>query len=183
MSQQTDPREFVHRIDSNGRVRFVNHAWLTFAAENSWSTSASEVLGSPLMEHISDLETRHIYHLLIERVREDARQVCFSYRCDSPDYRRFMEMRIHHDRDLDQVEFRSRVLHAERRDPVTLLDSSLAERSDDILTVCSWCRAVQVDHTWIEVEQAVERLRLFATQALPQISHGICPSCNERVSI
>ena len=178
MSQQTEPREFVHRVGSDGRITFVNAAWLAFAAENGWKTSASEVLSSPLMEHISDPETRHIYHLLIERIREDGRRVCFSYRCDSPDCRRFMEMRIHHVRALDQVEFCSRVLRTERRDPVALLNPDLAERSNKILTVCSWCKAVEADDAWVEVEQAVERLGLLAAQALPRISHGICPACS-----
>ena len=181
MSQQTDPREFVHRVDRNGRIRFVNDAWLAFAAENSWHTSASEVLSSPLMEYISDPETQHIYRLLMERVRKKGDQVRFRYRCDSPDCRRLLEMRIHHDRALEQVEFRSRVLHAERRDPVTLLDFGLAGRTDSLLTVCSWCKAVEIDHAWVEVEQAVQRLGLLAAQALPQISHGICPTCSERM--
>ena len=182
MREQTDRREFVHRVDKDGRLRFVNDAWLAFAAENSWHTSTSEVLSSPLMAYISDPETRHIYHLLIERVRRDGRSVCFSYRCDSPDCRRFMEMRIRHDRALDQVEFRSRVLRLERRDPVALLKSGAAERSDALLTVCSWCKAVETNHAWVEVEQAVERLGLLDAQALPQISHGICPACSERMS-
>ncbi len=183
MCQQTDRRVFVHRVDSDGRLKSVNDAWLAFAAENGWHTSTSEVLGSPLMAYISDPETRHIYHLLIEQVRKDGRPACFSYRCDSPDCRRLMEMRIHHDRALDQVEFRSRVLRVERRDPVALLKSGPAERSGALLTVCSWCKAVQTDDAWVEVEQAVKRLGLLAAQALPQISHGICPACSERMSI
>ena len=173
----------MHRVDRDGRLRSVNDAWLAFAAENGWQTSTSEVLGSPLMAYISDPETRHIYQLLIEQVGKDGRPACFSYRCDSPDCRRLMEMRIHYDRALDQVEFRSRVLRVERRDPVALLKSGPAERSGAFLTVCSWCKAVQTNHAWIDVEQAVEQLGLLVAQVLPQISHGICPACSERMSI
>ena len=183
MNPPTDPREFVHRVDTDGRITFVNDAWLAFAAENDWNTSASEVLNSALMKYISDPETRHIYDLLMERVREDGYQVRFNYRCDSPDCRRFMEMRIHHDRVLDQVEYCSRVLNLEERDPVALFDSGPAEYSENVVTVCSWCKSVKVDHIWVEIEQAVKRLGLFAAQVLPQISHGICPACSERMSI
>jgi hypothetical protein len=182
MIQEHDPREFVHRIDRDGRIRFVNDAWLSFAAENRWGESAREVLGSPLMAHISDAQTRHIYDLLLERVHEKGRDIRFHYRCDSPDCRRFMEMWIHHDRALDQIVFRSRVLRLETREPVALLDSGLAERSGDVLMVCSWCKAVEAGHVWVEVEQAVERLDLFAPEALPPISHGICPDCSERMT-
>jgi hypothetical protein len=73
-------------------------------------------------------------------------------------------------------------LRLETREPVALLDSGLAERSGDVLMVCSWCKAVEAGHVWVEVEQAVERLDLFAPEALPPISHGICPDCSERMT-
>lgn len=181
MNQHQDPREFVHRIDREGRIGFVNDAWLAFAAENGWHTSAAELLGSELMAFIVDAETRLIYNMLINRVREAGREASFNYRCDSPDWRRFMEMRITNIRELDQVEFRSRVLRLERREPVDLIDPSCAARSREILTMCGWCKAVRVEHAWIEVEQAVERLGILANQVLPRISHGICPDCRDRI--
>ena len=140
-----------------------------------------QVLGSELMAYIVDPETRHIYNLLINRAREEGRQARFRYRCDSPDCRRFMEMRINHIRILDQVEFRSRVLRVERREPVDLIDSAHSKRSGEILKMCGWCKAVSVDHAWIAVEEAVERLGILADQVLPKISHGICPDCRNRM--
>jgi hypothetical protein len=180
MIEPRDPREFVYRIDGAGRIRFVDDAWLAFAAENGWQTSAAEVLGSPLMSHISDAETRHIYRLLFERVRSQGREVRFDYRCDSADCRRFMEMRIRRDPSRDLVELRSRVVRLERRDPVPLLAPRF--RGPGLLTVCSWCKSVDAKGVWLEVEEAVERLGLFAPEALPRISHGICPACSERMS-
>jgi hypothetical protein len=181
MSEYTDPREFVHCIDRDGRISFVNDAWLAFAAENGWATTASRVLGSHLMQQIADPETRHIYQLLIDRVRGEGRQASFVYRCDSPDCRRLMEMRITQSAP-DLVAFSSRVLHLDRRDSVNLLDPGFRTRSNDILTVCSWCKSVLADHVWIEVEQAVRRLEILTARALPQISHGICPSCSDHMT-
>jgi hypothetical protein len=182
LNNPQDPREFVHRIDGDGCIGFVNDAWLAFAAENGWRISDRQVLGSPLMAYIGDPETRHIYKLLIDRARQQGRKARFNYRCDSPEYRRFMEMLIDHNRVLDQVEFHSRVLRLERREPVNLIDPTHEQRSDEILTMCSWCKAVLVDQAWIEVELAVERLGILADQALPQISHGICPGCRDRIT-
>jgi hypothetical protein len=178
MSEQTDPREFIHRIDSEGRISFVNDAWLAFAAENGWTTTASQVVSSPLMQHIADAETRHIYRLLIHRTLEEGHRSRFLYRCDSPDYRRLMEMRISK-RAPDQVEFCSRVLRLEQRDAVDVLDPAFRNRSNEIVTVCSWCKAFLADHAWLEVEQAVGRLGIFVETALPRISHGICPACSQ----
>ena len=134
------------------------------------------------MEQIADPETRHIYKLLIGRARGEGHEARFTYRCDSPDCRRFMEMRIHYVRALDQVEFRSRVLRLERREPVDLIDPAYASRSSEILRICGWCKAVSVDQAWIAAEKAVEQLGLLAEQALPRISHGICPDCKERLT-
>jgi hypothetical protein len=33
------------------------------------------------------------------------------------------------------------------------------------------------DQSWVEVEVAVEQLRLFGEIILPQLSHGICADC------
>ena len=102
-NQQQDQQEFVHIIDNAGSISYVNDAWLNFAAENGWPISAEEMIGSQLMSSIMDPETRHIYGLLINRIREQGQQTHFNYRCDSPDRRRLMEMRISHDQTSDQV--------------------------------------------------------------------------------
>lgn len=178
MSQNADTREFIHRIDRDDRISFVNSAWLAFAAENGWATTASQVLGSPLLAYISDTETRHLYRLLIDRTRDTGHPARILYRCDSPDCRRFMEMRIRNEAS-DDLEFRSRVLRLEHRDHVNVLDPSFRKRSSDILTVCSWCKAVFADGAWSEVEEALLQTGILPEAALPQICHGICPTCRD----
>jgi len=182
MFEEIDQREFVHRIDAEGRICFVNSAWLAFAEENDWGLGAAQVLGSELMASITDAPTRHLYSLLIQRIRNSSRTTGFNYRCDSPECRRLMEMRMYYDQARKQVEFRSHTLLIERREPMALLNATRTNHTDDILSVCSWCKAVLADQAWLEVEQAVMRLRLFAADALPRISHGICPTCSERLS-
>jgi hypothetical protein len=117
----------------------------------------------------------------LERVRETGRPLGFDYRCDSPDTRRLLRMRMQLDRNSDEVEFRSCVLRIERRELVALLDSERQARSDTVLSVCSWCKSVLVEQAWVEAEQAILQLKLFAAETLPQISHGICPKCSERM--
>ena len=183
MFRQFDPRDFVHRIDADSRICFVNSAWLDFASENDWDVDRSLVLGSDLLSSISDPETRHVYGLLVHRVRESRRSVRFRYRCDSPDCLRLMEMRMRYDPTRDQVEFRSRALRIERREPIAVLDTRRLQRSTQPLSICSWCKAVQMAQAWVELEQAVVRLGLLAADVLPRISHGICPDCSKRLAI
>ena len=47
--------------------------------------------------------------------------------------------------------------------------------------MCSWCRRVNLGSEGVEVEEAVERLRLFELESLPQISHGCCEPCSQRI--
>ena len=170
-------RQFVHRIDADGRIVSVNQDWLQFAAENRWPNSAEKLCGTPLVQYISGLEVQYIYKMLIERVRSHPSPITFNYRCDSPDCRRTLRMMIRHEPDTDTVEFRSWALRLEPRPTVELLDAELNRRADDVLYICSWCKRVQVNQRWLEVEKAVRELELFENEPLPQTSHGICPRC------
>jgi hypothetical protein len=182
MFEQTDQREFVHRVDPDGRICYVNDNWLAFAAENEWPVAASDVVGTRLVDAISDPETQHLYQLLQQRVRAGGGPVQFQYRCDAPDCRRLLRMEMRYEKDWGALEFRSRVLLIERREPVRLLRADRATRGSSPLPICGWCKAVWVGSGWLEVEQAVLRLRLFADDALPRLSHGICPTCSERLT-
>ncbi len=182
LSQQQDTHEFIHTIDNKGRICFVNHAWINFAAENGWSVSTEEIIGSNLMANIVDPETRHIYNLLINRAREEGQNARFDYRCDSPDCHRLMEMRIYHNQDSDEVEFRSRIISSVKREPIALIDPTHKHRSDEILKMCSWCKSVWDENTWIELERAVKQLGIMTDQVLPRISHGICNECSNRMT-
>ena len=79
------------------------------------------------------------------------------------------------------VEFRSRLLRLEPRDPVPLLDASLPRAAQPPIRTCSWCKQMDVEGEWVEVEEGVRRLGLFDTADLPPISHGICPTCEAEV--
>ena len=180
MVEQINHTSFIHRVDGDGRISFVSDAWLAFAAENGYRTTRSEQLGRPLLSAIGGEENRHIYRLLIERVRTSARAVEFGYRCDSPETRRWM--RMHHLPESDEVEFESLLLRLESRPYAPLIEARQGpSAASDVLSMCSWCKAVLADQDWIEVEQAVRQLGLFATDRMPRISHGICPDCRTRL--
>jgi len=76
----------------------------------------------------------------------------------------------------------SEILREEPRPPVSLLDNTVP-RTEALLTMCGWCKRVRLEsNRWVEVEKAVELLRLFDRKKLPAISHGICPGCSELVT-
>lgn len=169
-------RLYIHTIDRSDRIVDVNREWLAFAEENGapW-LNAGSVLSRPLWDFITGMETRHIYRLIITRARERLETAAIPFRCDSPDCRRHMAMEL---RPIEggQVEFACTVLKVEKRPYVALLDPK-AERSEEFITICSWCRRVRLKDGWSEAEEAVRSLGLFSAEILPQITHGICPDC------
>lgn len=97
------------------------------------------------------------------------------FKCDSPECRRFMEMKLF----LlpgDSIEFLSKILKLEFRDPVVLLDP-LAERSEESLKICSWRKKIFLSKAgWVEIEEAIRVMDLFAGPQFPQLTHRICPA-------
>lgn len=177
--KRTNPRRhsvFIHTVDQNDLIIDVNDNWLRFAQENEAPhLSRQAVIGRSLWTFIAGLETRHIYQLLMRRVRQNQRPIVFTYRGDSPALRRYIQMEIVPAAD-EALEFRNYLLREEYRDHVRLLDPT-AERDHELLRICSWCNRIRCDETWLSVEEAVNYLGLFGASQLPQITHGICPDC------
>ena len=171
---------FTYLIDSQDRFVEVDENWLRFAQENGARHLARReaVLGRPLWDFIVGQETRHIYELMLAKVRMLQVTLQVPFRCDSPGCRRFMEMQISPEAQ-GGVRFTTWIVRLEHRAPVGLLEAS-EDRSSEFITICSWCKKVQIaPGTWAEVEEAVRALDLFASPRLPQLTHGMCPSCKE----
>lgn len=171
----------LYRIDASDRVVFVNDGWLAFAhANGTHSLERERVLDQPLWSFITGPETAHVYRMIFGAVRRSGAPAVIPFRCDSPDRRRYMSLRIA-PWGRDGLELEGRSLREEPRSPVALLDAE-ASRGSDLLVLCSWCKRVRMGEAgdrWVDVEEAVCELRLFDEPRLPRLSHGICPSCTE----
>lgn len=181
MNGLVDERVFSHTVDASGNISGVNDEWVDFAAENGAPELTKEaVAGRPIWDFMEGKETRHISRLILDKVRKTGRTITLPYRCDSPDFKRYLEMEISRGED-EQVVFRSRVLRLEKREHAGLLDAQ-AVRSEKMLTICSWCRRVRTPEGWAEVDDAVRTLGLFSMDTLPQITHGMCEDCSNLVA-
>lgn len=181
MNEPTDERVFIHTVDASGNISGVNDEWVDFAAENGAPELTREgVAGRAVWEFMEGKETRHISRLILEKVIKTGRTITLPYRCDSPDLRRFLEMEISKG-EGGLVVFKSRILKIEKREHAGLLDTG-APRSEEMLTICSWCRRVRCPDGWAEVDDAVRTLGLFTMDTLPQITHGMCEDCSNLVA-
>lgn len=180
MHYQQVAQRFIYRIDQSNAIYFVNDAWLDFARENQASQLNSDaVLHKSLWSFVSGLETQHLYGVMLEKVRTGQTPIKVPFRCDAPECRRYMELKIY-PLPHKSLEFRSRILKLEPRDAVKVLDTTV-DRSSDLVKMCSWCKKVYTGELlgWVEVEEAMWILDLFSAVKLPRITHGMCPDCYE----
>ncbi len=162
-----------YTVDPGDKIVAIEGAWDEFAARSGAPGLTREsVTGRPLFDYVSGPETQEIVRLLLLRARS-GREISAPFRCDAPSRRRFLRLELTPSPD-GSVRCSSTLLSEEERPPQPLLDPRVP-RTDEILCVCSWCRSVDVDGRWLDVEEAVDALGFLQEPALPAISHGICP--------
>ena len=167
-----------YAIDDQDRLIKVDEGYYRFAEENGWD-GAGASLGRTLWDFVAGAETRKLQRMLLRRVRNEVRAVELPFRCDGPDVRREMDIRIAADRTGRVVLFSARLRSEEAREAPQPMFDPKAARGSDLLAMCAWCDRFLVDDEWVEIEEAATRLELFRRSQLPKISHGICPSCSE----
>jgi hypothetical protein len=166
-----------YAIDEHDHLIRVDDGYYRFAEENGWGDAGSS-LGRSLWDYVAGRELVKLQRLLVRRIRDEVGDVELSFRCDGPEVRREMKIRIVARPGGRVVLFSSRLRSEEGRDlPQFLLDPAVP-RTDEQLEMCGWCDRFEVDGEWVEVEEAARRLELFNRSELPALSHGICPDCN-----
>jgi|RhiMethySRZTD1v2_1073278.scaffolds.fasta_scaffold04862_8 hypothetical protein len=198
----------TYHIDAADRIVAVDAAWIAFAAANDAPDLPERVLGRPVWQFITNLTVRELYRTLFRRVRETRAGVTVTFRCDSPDVRRFMSLTVEFDDDSSEVlACRALLLHEEPQASsvrtIAALRSAFAtsgvasgsdghapSRQPDVmalsrgaealLSMCSWCKRVNVSG-WREIEDALIVAPSLFTEPVRPITHGICPACEDRV--
>ena len=79
------------------------------------------------------------------------------------------------------VQFETVLVQSKKRALQKILDR-YTPRTEEVISMCSWCNRVDLSGEWYEIEEAIARLELFEQRSLPQISHGMCDDCFEIVS-
>ncbi|MFP5387796.1 MAG: hypothetical protein ACLGG5_00650 [Thermoleophilia bacterium] len=171
-----------YAIDENDHLIRVDEGYYRFAEENGWSEAGSS-LGRSLWDYVGGSEMKKLQRLLVRRIRDGVGDVELPFRCDGPQVRREMNIRIIARPGGRVVLFSSRLRSEQERDlPQRLLDPQ-TPRNDELLTMCGWCDRFEVAGEWVEVEEAAQRLELFNRSELPALSHGVCPACNEMLLV
>ena len=164
-----------YRINEENKIIFVNSKWDQFAeANNGVNIMSSQILNRTLWDFISDRTTLNLYRELLQMVR-NGRTVRFNFRCDSPTFRRFMEMEISHGEN-SCIDFHTHEVATESH-LAPVLSVMIPHHSDKLIRICSWCKKIHTGELWVELEKAVNHMRLFENSELPTLTHGICDIC------
>jgi hypothetical protein len=169
-------QDIIYHIDENDKIIFVNSAWDIFARDNADKDILKHnVINRSLWDFIVNNETRHIHQLLLRKVRSQNVSLSLPFRCDSPDMRRFMTMRIS-PLIKGKIEYCCTTIKTERRSAIPFSQQRAVDRV--FTKMCSWCNKIDVgDDNWLEIEEAIKTLDLFAEFDLPPITHTMCNRC------
>lgn len=170
--------EIRYRLSAADRIESIDGPWDRFARENG-APGLPRPEGERLLDHVAGSSVRAVLASLLDRARRRRDPIELPYRCDAPDRRRFMRMRLEPG-EGGTLLVRSRVVREEPRPAVRLLQPDVP-RSDELLRICAWCKRVDVEGAWVEVEEAIERLELFDRPTLPELTHGVCERCSHEL--
>lgn len=177
-----DKRENIrYCIDAADEIVGVSGDWDRFAVEND---SPAELLSGAVVhrrfwDFVSGDTLGHVYRRMFAKVHA-GESLDFSFRCDSPELRRFLTLRMNPIGD-GGIEFITETVCTEEREFQPLFDIKAA-RVGEFVVACSWCNKIKTAaNVWKEAEDAVLDLGLFEIDALPPLSHGMCDGCYKAV--
>ncbi len=175
MTDIHESENFSYRIDARDCVSAVETEWLDFNGLPSERRPPVSI-----WNFISGHEVRHLFKMMFDTARNEHREINVPFRCDTPEARRFMELKIE---PLDEgyLSITGELIHKELRKSVDLL-ADVDRDPERHLEICSWCKRVDLgSDKWVEVEDAVRELDLLSFAAMPTLTHSICFDCMEKV--
>jgi hypothetical protein len=168
----------TYAIDHDDRLVKVDEGYYRFGEENGWAEVGAS-LGRSLWDFVAGDELKKLQRMLLRRLRSEVRSVELPFRCDGPDVRREMNIRIVAHSSGRVVLFAAFMRSEEARDSSQPMLDPTAPRGGETLTMCGWCDRFLIDGEWVEIEVAAARLRLFQRPELPAIDHDICADCSQ----
>ncbi len=136
-------------------------------------------VGRSIFDFMADCRLRLLYRMIYRGLRTHRRLVVLPFRADSPTLACHMELSLTVLAN-NAILHESRLIHSE---PHCTLQpwATNAPSADEFMTICGWCQRLQQNDQWQDVETVICNQRLFERAVLPQLTHGICPTCCDKV--
>lgn len=175
---------WVYTIDRHDVITTYSKNFVQFAISNGWTLRSPEreIIGRNVFDFIEGYETKHIYKILFDLVRQGKRIGPIPFRCDAPGLRRFLELCLDPMPD-SAIKITTKLLREEPRTPVKALMKDL-ERSQKLIRMCSMCKKIEAgDKMWLEIEEGLVVLKIFEDKNPPRITHGLCHECFSNIMV
>lgn len=168
-------------VNAADEIVAVGGDWDRFARDNDSPPElfSGSILYRRFWDFVSGNTIEHVYRRMFSKVRA-GETLDFSFRCDSPRFRRFLVLRMTPLGD-GGIEIVTETVCTEEREfqPLFSID---APKAGEVVVACSWCNKIKTGvNVWQEVENAVSALGLFEKEILPPLSHGMCGGCYRAV--
>ena len=164
----------IYWLNHSYEIIGVNSEWDRFALSNGGDDILSHlIIGKPLFAFIMGDSTRMFVDNLLRRARIPHHDVCKSYRCDSPDLKRYMEMRI-----IPESPQVLRLEHTMLRQEATM-PPVFYQYNPTIhhpYRRCSVCNKVLYRYIWNEGSDLIHSLPQPPAHPIDVVYH-VCPHC------
>ncbi|MEG3619005.1 hypothetical protein V5T82_11110 [Magnetovibrio sp. PR-2] len=162
-------------VDADNIIIDVNDQWDLFAIENDADGLVhAHVIGQPLLKYVTGDSTRMFVEVMLQGARVRNTIISKPYRCDSPDLKRALEMRII-PLDNHEVRLENHIVSLQTvAQPVHFIGH--ATPSSDRVKRCSMCNKVELDQEWRDpLDGSVAQS--FLDPSSVKVYYGVCDPC------
>jgi len=162
-------------LDKEYRVTRVSPEWDDFAKLNNGENITSEkVVGKLIFDYITDDTTRMWLETILLLAKVTQKTFERPYRCDSPDLKRFMKLRVTTD-EHNEIRLEHIVLSTEKR-----YRNITFEYKKDFMSIpyirCSICGFIKSDNKWSEPDELIKKEATIKTHEF-KVIYSVCESC------
>ena len=154
---EMDQPVYTYHIDENDVIFYINEEYIKFAVENDGERLVKESLGKPIWNFITNGLVKKLYQELIAAIRKTKESVKISFRCDSRDRMRFMQMEVFPHIE-NGVAFHN-ILMSEKFKADGYTPDIIAILGEAGYPMCSHCKKIKIvgfrDHFFIEKNKIV----------------------------
>ncbi|MEL7002320.1 MAG: hypothetical protein AAFN93_06245 [Bacteroidota bacterium] len=158
-------------VDEKNIIVRTSHLWDSFAEDNEGGARSfsEDILGKNLFSFISGDTTKMFIETIIVRSRQLQSPLNIDYRCDSPDMKRYMTMKL--TLEDDETLRIDNILQREES-----MSGSVHFSADDCnsqIIRCSLCQKVLTENDWIEPELLIRE----NTAKTVLVNYSVCEDC------
>ena len=162
----------AYLLDNDNNILEVGGPWDEFANENGGENTTTEaVLGQTIWKFIEGDITRLWLKSAFQHARLKANPIERPYRCDSPDIKRFMLMRITPRTD-GALRIEHTLIREEKREKPVHIKTGNADSIYKVRARCSFCGRVKDNELWEEPRSEHARA---SSEII--VMYSICEDC------